>query len=359
MFFELHEERKIGYKLLSDADLGTGHTSHQTHIGLAANVLTFLSDRDDVSEDSIFIYENSFDYLDAHFDRIERNYGEFNAPKIKTGGRESISVTSVIRDIVKKNGIELKWFLFWFGLKNEKAVFLLFNQNSNDFKEILSLGLNLVNITRGAKIVEDSLTNSIASFIEKRVNENGLPTIKKLEEDAQIGLIQPSKEIGSYDIERANEIFKALGRRGEELIAKHFEIQKQKKLIDHYEWYNKERESGKPYDFHYETKNANTIYLDVKTTKFEFNRKIIFSSQELEHIARHDTSYAIYRVYFNNDNVPHVRICDNCKDFATRVSLLTNEYLKGLLPLHTDFRGAKLALSPENELLSFKQAVRL
>jgi len=81
MFFELHEERKIGYKQLSNADLGTRKTSNQTHIGLAKNVLTFMSNRDAIGEDSIFIYENSFDYLDAHFDRIERADGTFDAPK--------------------------------------------------------------------------------------------------------------------------------------------------------------------------------------------------------------------------------------------------------------------------------------
>ena len=34
MFFTLHPERKIGYKKLSEADLGLSLDSHQTHIGL-------------------------------------------------------------------------------------------------------------------------------------------------------------------------------------------------------------------------------------------------------------------------------------------------------------------------------------
>lgn len=33
MFFKLHSEGKIGFKQLTDADLGLGK-SHQTHIGL-------------------------------------------------------------------------------------------------------------------------------------------------------------------------------------------------------------------------------------------------------------------------------------------------------------------------------------
>ena len=358
MFFELHEERKIGYKLLSDADLGRS-TGNTTHIGLSQSVLTFLHDRDEILEDSIFVYENSFDYIDAHFDRIERKSGMFNAPKIKTGGKDIISITSTIRDKAKRNDPRLKWFLFWFGLKNGKAVFLLFNQNSDDYKEICKLGLNLDNITQGTKVVGDNLTNTMAAFVENKVNENGLSTIKELEVESQIGLIQPNRRIGNFDIERANEIFKIIGRTGEELIAKHLETQKQKHLIEHYEWYNRERESGRPYDFHYETKNGNVVHLDVKTTKFEFNRKIVFSSQELDYISRFDTNYSIYRVYFSSENIPHVRICDNCKDFAIQVSHLTSEYRKSLLHVHTELRGAKLALSPENELLHFKQGIML
>ena len=359
MFFELHEERKIGYKQLSNADLGTRKTSNQTHIGLAKNVLTFMSNRDAIGEDSIFIYENSFDYLDAHFDRIERADGTFDAPKFRTGGRDIISVTSTIRDIVKKNGSDMKWYLFWFGLKNGKIVSLLFNQHSKDYEEICNLGLNLGNITHGTKVVKNSLTNTIAAFIEKRVNENGLPTIKDLEESSQIGLIQPNRRIGNFDIARANEIFKVIGRTGEELIAKHFEIKKQQCLIEHYEWYNREKESGYPYDFHYETTNGNIVYLDVKTTKYEFNRNMIFSSQELDYILQSDTDYSIYRVYFSSDNVPYVRICDNCKDLATRAAHLTSEYRKGLSLINTEFIGAKIALSPENALLNFKQGIML
>ena len=41
-FFELHDEKIIGYKALTDADLGRSITSHQTHIGLFDDVLTIF-----------------------------------------------------------------------------------------------------------------------------------------------------------------------------------------------------------------------------------------------------------------------------------------------------------------------------
>ena len=359
MFFELHEERKIGYKLLSTADLGTGRTSHQTHIGLAANVLTFMSDRDAVSEDSIFIYGSSFDYLDAHFDRIEREGGEFNAPKIRTGGRDIISVTSTIRDIARHSSTDLKWFLFWFGLKNEKAVFLLFNQNSEDYRKINELGLNLAGITRGAKIVENSLTNAIAAFIENKVNETGLSAIKALEVETQAGLIQPNRRTGRYDIDKANANFKQVGRAGEALINEYLKTKIQRREIVHYNWYNADKESGLPYDFTIENHNGHVVNLDVKTTKFDFSQKIIFSSQEIDFITNTSESYNIYRVYYGDGGLPYVRVCDDCRSLATQIASITSEYRKNLLLVHTDLMSAKLALSPNNKLLSFKREMRL
>jgi len=358
MFFELHEERKIGYKLLSDADLGRS-AGNTTHIGLKQSVLTFLHDRDEVLEDSIFVYENSFDYIDAHFDRIERNYGEFNAPKIKTGGKDIVSVTSTIRDTAKNTDNDLRWFLFWFGLKNEKVVFMLFNQRSNDYTEICKLGLNLDNITRGAKVVDSRLTSSIAAFIENKVNRNGLPTIRELEVESQIGLIQPNGRIGRYDIDKANANFKRIGRLGEVLVNEYLKSKYLCRDILHYTWYNDEKESGLPYDFTIENHNGNIVNLDVKTTKFDFSQKIIFSNQEIDFIARTHENYNVYRVYYGDSDSPYVRICDDCHNLATRIAAITSEYRKNLILVHTDLLGAKLALSPNHELLSFKQEIKL
>ena len=43
MLFEIHKEGKISYKRLSNADIKRGK-SHQTHIGLSNDSLTFMAD---------------------------------------------------------------------------------------------------------------------------------------------------------------------------------------------------------------------------------------------------------------------------------------------------------------------------
>ncbi|MCL2049877.1 MAG: DUF3883 domain-containing protein [Defluviitaleaceae bacterium] len=358
MFFELHEERKIGYKMLSEADLGIS-AGNTTHIGLSERVLTFLSDKDVISEDSIFIYEDYYDYIDAYFDRIERANGSFNAPKIKSGGKDVVSVTSTIREKARSLDKNIRWFLFWFGLKNEQVVYLLLDELSNDYKNIVNLGLDLTRVSKGAKVVNSSLTKDIKDFIENKLNQNGLATFKELEIASQIGANQPIKKFGTYDIERMNVNFRKIGRAGEELINEYLEKRLHKREILHFTWYNKDRESGKPYDFTLENHNGNVVNLDVKTTKFDFSQKIIFSSQEIEFITSTHEDYNIYRVYYNIDNLPHVRICDDCKGIATQINAFTSEYRSRLDKVHTHLQSAKLAISPENECFKFKQGILL
>ena len=100
MFFELHEEKKIGYKELSDADLGRAERSNQTHIGLFDDVLTFLPNSSTV-KDAMVIYNNKAEILPLHFDRIQNSDGSYRSPKIRAGARNGESVLSFIRKTVK------------------------------------------------------------------------------------------------------------------------------------------------------------------------------------------------------------------------------------------------------------------
>ena len=45
-FFFFNNENRIGFKRLTEADLGFSDTSHQSHIGLYEGVLEFLDDVD-------------------------------------------------------------------------------------------------------------------------------------------------------------------------------------------------------------------------------------------------------------------------------------------------------------------------
>ena len=63
-FFFFNDEKRIGYKKLSLADLGISHSSNQTHIGLYEGVLEFLDDTD-VVKSAMLIYDDYCDILDC------------------------------------------------------------------------------------------------------------------------------------------------------------------------------------------------------------------------------------------------------------------------------------------------------
>lgn len=357
MFFEMHEEKKIGYKQLSLADLGISSNSHQTHIGLCKSVLSFLSDRDAVSENSIFIYEEKFEYIDAYFDRIENPNGTFRSPKIRTGNWGCVSIVSTIRNIVMEFDEDTKWYLIWFGLKNSKVVFYLFNNNSIDYDNFLKYGLKLNE--KGAKSISSDNENFayLMNHIENKININGEEEIKELEIISQIENITSNRKYKAYDIEKANEISKKVGREGEELINHYLANQKKRGQIIEYNWYNKVSESGFPYDFSIQDCHNNIIYLDVKTTGFNFEQKMIFSSQEIDYISSTQNSYYIYRVYKNTKGEFLLRICDNCKVLSMQINEATTNYSESIKKLEVDLKGAKLAVAPNINNLTFKSEI--
>lgn len=103
MFFKLHEENKIAYKQLTDADLGRSETSNQTHIGLFGDVFTYLPNSFDI-DDCMLIYENSVEFLPLNFNRIQNPDGTYRSPKIRKGEHNEVSVVTFIR--IKPRSLE-------------------------------------------------------------------------------------------------------------------------------------------------------------------------------------------------------------------------------------------------------------
>ncbi|HEM3622930.1 TPA: DUF3883 domain-containing protein [Streptococcus suis] len=352
MFFELHNEMKIGYKKLSDSDLGLSPSSHQTHIGLSENVLTFLPDRNVVSEDSIFIYKDRFDYIDAFFDRIETPNGTFRSPKIKIGDKGGVSIVSTIRGIVGNNLQNLSWYLVWFGLKNEKLVFYLFNEYSSEYNELVALGLNFN--SRGTIYIDNKNQNcsKLVNFIENKINSNAEDILKDLEKRVQIGKVEPDRRFQTYDIQKANQLNEELGRDGENLIAKYLSRLVKENKIKSFVWVNERAESGLPYDFHIQDNLDNITYLDVKTTGFDFDQVMVFSSQELNFILE-KKSYSIFRVYKNKESQYFLRICNDCLSLVESIQQKTQEYMNSLSEIPVTMQSSKITISPKLPMLNF------
>lgn len=334
MFFELHNEKKIGYKELTDADLGRQATSHQTHIGLFDDVLTFLPNNIEIN-DCMTIFDDTVELLSVNFDRIENPNHTFRSPKIRAGGRDVISVVSFIRDKTKSFSPTTKWYLFWFGLKSEQPVFFIFNNESTTYHDVENMGINLTNQTSN-RLVKNRITESSAQFkvllnyLENVINKTSKEIVAELEVAAQTNEVT-QKKYRNYDIEKAKEIFSKIGKEGEFLIEKYFSEQKKRGLIANYKWVNENKECGLPYDFYFESLTGEIIYLDVKTTNYQFSQKMIFSNQEINFAVDNHSKYCIYRVYVDDNGKRYLKICLDTKKLFSQIYENTCIYLNSII----------------------------
>ncbi|MDE6605461.1 MAG: DUF3883 domain-containing protein [Clostridia bacterium] len=357
MFFKLHDENRIGYKELTDADLGRSTTSHQTHIGLFDDVLTFLPNNASI-DDSMMIYDNNIDYLSLNFDRIENPDHSFRSPKIRCGNRNEISVVTYIRDKSKSMENSVKWYLFWFGLESGQTVFFLFNDKSQTFNEISALGINLVARVKNRLTPADNAYSTLLNYLENLVNKTGAKVVQDLEVVAQTDKQLPNKKYRDYDVNKAKEIFAKIGKEGEFLVNQYFATQKQRGLISNYKWVNEKEESGLPYDFFFETLQGEIIYLDVKTTNYQFSQKMVFSSQEIGFAMSELNKYCIYRVYKDENGKHCLKICSNTRDLFTVIQNKTTIYENDLVEFAI-IESIKMAINPTQALLDFSQPIVL
>lgn len=329
------------------------------------DVLGFLPNRDK-DADAMVIYDDNVEFLTAHFDRIQNPDGSYRSPKIKTGGKNAVSVVSFIKDKAKEMSDDLKWYLFWFGLESEQLVFLFFNNQSKTFDDICSIGIDLTELpysrTNTGKILyeNDEAFSGILNYLEEIVNKSGKEIIQELEVAVQTNetVSHKYKSIyNPYDIKKAKDIFKRTGREGEELIDKYFTQLLSCGSIKNYEWKNKETESYLPYDFFVQKLDDEVYYLDVKTTRYSFEQKMVFSSQEIKFVDGCKYKYYIYRVYSNNDK-KYLKICDNAKELFSPIHSKAVEF-ENILNEMAKVESIKMAILPLQETLVFGKEIAL
>lgn len=356
MDFKINKEYKLGYKELTDADLGRSATSHQTHIALFQDVLTFLENHKEI-DDSFLIYNGTYKVLPTYFDRIQNPDGSFRSPKIKTGNSKD-GVVFEIRKIAKQMNNNVKWYLFWFGLDDERPVFFLFNNLSITYQDIIQIGLDLHDKVKAIITSISPIFKKVIDYVMRNVNSSTEDFWSELESQLQIDPVSTSKQYRRFDIERAKNAMSAIGKTGEKIIDAYLASLVERKLIKSYVWENNASESGLPYDFSYVTLEGKTVYLDVKTTGHRFKQKMIFSNQEVEFIANNTEGYCIYRVYCNQDGKFYLRICSNSKTLFEKLKRETLDYIKNVSSLAT-IGGIKMAISPMQNGLDFSDEIFL
>ncbi len=307
-FFIFNNEKRIGFKKLTPPDLGISSTSNQTHIGLYEGVLDFLENTD-VVKSAMLIYNDYCDILNCSFDRIKTPEGEYRSPKIKTGSDVTNSIVYKIREFAKSD-VSADWYLAWTGLESEELVFWLIKGDSEDYEIAKGFFSN-------KKIIDESSSTFEAAkeYLQKRINFVSVDVQKDIEVKSQVGdkfrLYKPK------DIERAEKLFKETGRKGEELIAEYLNREKAASRINSFVWENRSRESGLPYDFIINEK----LFVDVKSTRFNFDQYLYFSDSEIDFITKKDSSsYSVYRVFDMGGEERKLRICNDCINYMNIIN---------------------------------------
>lgn len=353
MFTFFNIEKRIGLKKLSGADLGTSSTSNQTHIGLFNEVLTFLEDS--TSTTAMLVHDSYCQILDCFFDRIENPDGTFRSPKIRMGANGSDSVVAKIRKFAEEQPND-EWYLLWSSLENKDLVFWLINKSSVDFGIIENLVKTNIHIITE----QDSAYKPLKLAMVKKINSVSVNIQKEIEIISQVGDL--ARKFKAYDVEKASKQFAAIGKKGEELINEYLGHELAANRISSFEWMNKSRESGLPYDFVILPVNSVKQFIDVKSTRFDFKQSIIFSSQEIAFVhncANAVAEYAVYRVFDMSDNTGILSICNNCSNYMNCLYADIERFKTAIIPTKTTLLKMSLSVSPEDCFSSINTPIKL
>lgn len=335
MFFFFDIEKRIGLKKLTNADLGASMTSNQTHIGLNNDVLRFLGNN--VVTEAMLVYDNYCQILNCFFDRIENPDGSFRSPKIRSGLKNEDSIVSKIREFALTNR-SVDWYLLWSGLENKDLVFCLINSTSSDATILKSL----VGPKARTISVDDRAYATLKNIMINRINLSSIDMQKDIEIISQTGV--PSKKYKPFDLEKAKRNIAKIGKKGEELVNDYLERLKSLNEIETFEWLNKSRESGLPYDFILNQEH----YIDVKSTRFDFSQNIVFSNQEVGFINQLESNftYFVYRVFDITETNANLKICTQCMPYIQKINTDVQTFNDSIAQNKTTLLGLNVAVSP-------------
>jgi hypothetical protein len=363
MINQVHPNCRIGIKKLSDADLGTSITSNQTHIGLFDGTLDFIDIEHQIISSQL-IYSNRVIELLSLLDFIENPDGSFRSPKIRKGHENELEINHIrvnsvvreIRDIVTTSNSN--WYLLWFGLENNELIFFLFNETSTDFQEIERITGRIG--TRKQIDNTSSEFNSLITYLNNKVDSVNLEYYEELEIASQTGTEKTTKRLVPRvrDIEKANQLFKETGMKGEELLYQYLELQKTNNFIRDFKWLNQSKETGMPYDFEIIENDRTLKFSDAKATRYKFEQPIILSSGELKFIEENKDNYLIHRLYSIAEE-PKMRVCDNIHTISDIFIPNYNTFNSSLNAERLSIQGVKLAVPTNLDLLNFETEILL
>ena len=321
---------------------------------------------------SQLVYQNrSFETLSL-LAYINNGVGEFRSPRIRSGNPNElnllnnnfVSTYNKIKEIASQD-FSKDWFIAIIALETNEIAFLLFNEDSDDYTAIENLigGIGPYDHNgnwRKHINQESPIYNQFIQFLNTRIELSNIEYYEELEIASQTGEEKVTRRVipRVRDIEKANKLFKDTGLKGEELLYKYFELQKNDSIIKDFKWMNQSKETGMPYDFEITNLDNSIVFSDAKSTSYKFELPIILSSGELNFINDNKDKYLIHRLYSINEE-PKLRVCDNIHTVSD-IFIPNYEILnQSLNQERLSTRGIKLAVPTDLQILNFNNEILL
>lgn len=352
MIFEIHSEGKISYKRLSDADLKRNNTSHQTHIGLSNDSLTFMQD-DKKEYAAMLIYDDFCDIVKCEVGKILRRSGRYDAPNLKTGGRDENSAVRKIREFASRYP-QLDFYLLWFGLDSGTPVFWLIREGAEDYLALNHYCAFNELRDRNIKVIDDSVLafHPILMYARNKLEKVSINLQKEVELAAEMETDNP--KFKDYDVRKAQSYIREIGRAGEEMVNEYLSREKFDGRVEAYDWSNRSHEVGRPYDFWVKYANGQEQWLDVKTTEHEFEQAVIVSKNEIRFITeKKDIEYAIFRVYSKTEAMARLKICSHCLKYVKKLQRDIDYMTQSLSDYRAAIMNYKISFEPGAHCFNF------
>lgn len=230
-------------------------------------------------------------------------------------------------------------------------MFWLINSKSNDYNFIKDLVGSKTHIVTD----EDNAYVCLKDLMINKINRSSVDIQKEIEIISQTGI--QSKKYKPFDLEKAKRNFAFVGKRGEELVNGYLEQQKKLHFVESFEWMNKSRESGLPYDF---ILNKDQ-YVDVKATRFDFSQNIVFSNQEVGFASQQksDLTYSVYRIFDLIDTNANLKICTQCMPYMEILNQKVQTFNDAIIQSKTRLLGLNVAVSPADCFGNIQDIIKL
>lgn len=344
MLFDFNEEKKFSVKRLSDADLKRSPKSNQTHIGLSNNSLTYIQDNKK-EYSAMLIYGSYCDILKCEVGRIQRKNGTFDAPNVKSFGKDTASVVRRIREFAL-DAPNSDFYLLWFGLDIETPVFWLIREDTPDFMALNQISSIKTLKNREVKTISDTdiCFIPLLTYVQDRLERVSADLQRQLVIAAEV---DDGTKFKDSALKKAKVYIKEIGRKGENLVNEFLELQKQEGAIADFIWKNKSREQSLPYDFWIKYSNGKQVWMDVKATEKEFEQPVVISKNELNFIAeKTGAEYSIYRVYSMVETFALLKICSHCLKYVKKMQRDVDYITSSMSDYQAKMINYKIAFNP-------------